>query len=279
MSSTKIWFVTGASKGMGLALVKKLLAGGERVAATSRTVDDLEEAVGNHEYFLPIQLNLSDEQAVKEAISATIEHFGGLDVVVNNAGYGQVGVFEEITDEYARRNFEANVFGTFNVVRQALPQLRQQRSGHIINFSSTAGFFGFGGSSIYAATKFAVDGMSEALAQDVQPFGIHVTAVKPGYFRTNFLSEGSLGVNSVNPIEDYKEQREAQEAAVSAYDNNQPGDPEKAVDLLIRITESFNPPLHLFLGKDAYEVARNKISSIQKELEAWESEATATDFS
>ncbi|ADM68389.1 2-(R)-hydroxypropyl-CoM dehydrogenase [Paenibacillus polymyxa E681] len=279
MSSTKIWFVTGASKGMGLALVKKILAGGARVAATSRNVDDLEEAVGKHEYFLPIQLNLSDEQAVKEAISATIEYFGGLDVVVNNAGYGQVGVFEEITDEYVRRNFEANVFGTFNVVRQALPQLRQQRSGHIINFSSTAGFFGFGGSSIYAATKFAVDGMSEALAQDVQPFGIHVTAVKPGYFRTNFLSKGSLGVNSVNPIEDYKEQREAQETAVSAYDNNQPGDPEKAVDLLIRITESPNPPLHLFLGKDAYEVARNKISSIQKDLEAGESEATATDFS
>jgi NAD(P)-dependent dehydrogenase (short-subunit alcohol dehydrogenase family) len=216
---------------------------------------------------------------LKRRFPLTIEHFGGLDVVVNNAGYEQVGIFEGISDEYARRNFEVNVFGTFNVTRSLLPQLRQQRSGHIINFSSTAGFYGFGGSSIYAASKFAVDGMSETLAQDVQPFGIHVTAVKPGYFRTNFLSKGSMGVNATNPIEDYVAQRETQEAAVSAYDNNQPGDPEKAVDLLNRITDSPNPPLHLFLGKDSYEVARNKIAIMQKELKAWESDATATDFS
>lgn len=255
-----------------------LLKRGYKVAATSRTVEDLQQAVGGHTDFLSLQMNLSDENDVKKALSATIERFGRLDVVVNNAGYGQVGPFEEIPDAVARQNFEVNVFGTFNVVRQALPQLRKQRSGHIINFSSTAGFYGFGGSAIYAATKFAVDGMSEALAQDVQPFGIHVTAVKPGYFRTNFLSPGSLSTSTTNLIEDYASLREAQESGLKQYDQNQPGDPEKGMDVLIQVAESEHPPLHLFLGKDAYEVANNKIESVQKDMAAWEVLATSTDF-
>ncbi|MDB5052149.1 MAG: short-chain dehydrogenase/reductase [Bacilli bacterium] len=278
MNNNKIWFVTGASKGMGLTLVKMLLKRGYKVAATSRTVEDLQQAVGGHTDFLPLQMNLSDENDVKKALSATIERFGRLDVVVNNAGYGQVGPFEEIPDAVARQNFEVNVFGTFNVVRQALPQLRKQRSGHIINFSSTAGFYGFGGSAIYAATKFAVDGMSEALAQDVLPFGIHVTAVKPGYFRTNFLSPGSLSTSTTNLIEDYASLREAQESGLKQYDQNQPGNPEKGMDVLIQVAESEHPPLHLFLGKDAFEVANNKIESVQKDLAAWEVLATSTDF-
>ncbi|WAH39444.1 SDR family NAD(P)-dependent oxidoreductase [Alicyclobacillus dauci] len=276
--SNKIWFVTGASKGMGQILVKMLLARGYKVAATSRSVEDLQQAVGEHDQFLPLQLNLSDEKDVKRALSATIDRFGSLDVVVNNAGYGQVGPFEEISDAAARENFEVNVFGTFNVVRQALPQLRKQRSGHIINFSSTAGFYGFGGSAIYAATKFAVDGMSEALAQDVQPFGIHVTAVKPGYFRTQFLSPSSLRTSTTHLIDDYASLREAKEAGLNQYDQNQPGDPEKGMDVLIRIAESEQPPLHLFLGKDAYEVARSKIESVQRDMEAWETLATSTGF-
>lgn len=278
MSTKKIWFVTGASKGMGLTLVKMLLARGYNVAATSRTVQDLRRAVGENDHFLPLQMNLSDENDVKRALSATVDRFGRLDVVVNNAGYGQVGPFEEISDTTARQNFEVNVFGTFNVVRQALPQLRKQRSGHIINFSSTAGFYGFGGSAIYAATKFAVDGMSEALAQDVQPFGIYVTAVKPGYFRTRFLSPVSLRTSSTHLIDDYAPLREAQESGLKQYDQNQPGDPEKGMDVLISIAESEHPPLHLFLGKDAYEVARNKIESVQRDLATWETHATSTDF-
>lgn len=278
MSINKIWFVTGASKGMGLTLVKKLLGKGYQVAATSRTKADLEQAVGSHANFLPLNLNLIDEQEVKKAISSTIEHFGGLDVVVNNAGYGQVGFIEEVSDELARKNFEANVFGTLNVVRQALPQLRKQRSGHIINFSSVGGFFGFAGGGIYGATKFAVDGLSEALAQEVQPFGIHVTAIKPGYFRTNFLSPGSISGTSTNLIDDYTTMREGQEAFLKDFDQNQPGDPEKAMDVLIQVSESENPPLHLFLGQDAYEVAKSKIASIEKDLADWEALATSTNF-
>lgn len=278
MSNNKIWFVTGASKGMGLTLVKKLLEQGYKVAATSRTKADLEKAVGAHANFLPLHLNLSDEQDVKKAISSTIETFGGLDVVVNNAGYGQVGFVEEVSDELARKNFEANVFGTLNVIRQVLPQLRKQRSGHIINFSSIGGFYGFAGGGIYGATKFAVDGLSESLAQEVQPFGIHVTAIKPGYFRTNFLSTGSISGTTTNLIDDYKVMREGQEAFLKDFDQNQPGDPEKAMDVLIQVTKSKNPPVHLFLGKDAYEVANNKITTIQKDIGDWESFGTSTDF-
>lgn len=278
MNSNKIWFVTGASKGMGLTLVRKLLERGYKVAATSRTITDLKKAVGSHDSFLAINLDLTDEQDVQQAISATIDHFGGLDVVVNNAGYGQIGFIEEVSDELVRKNFEINVFGTLNVVRQVLPQLRKQRSGHIINFSSVGGFYGFAGGGIYGATKFAVDGISEALSQEVQPFGIHVTSIKPGYFRTNFLSEGSISGTTTNLIDDYKAMRDRQEAFLRDFDNNQPGDPEKAMDLLIKITESEQPPVHLFLGKDAYDVANNKISSLQKDLAEWETFGTSTDF-
>lgn len=278
MSMNQVWFVTGASKGMGLTLVKKLLGSGCKVAATSRNVEQLKQTIGESEYFLPLQMNLSNEEEVKQAIALTVGRFGRLDVVINNAGYGQVGQFEEISDETARKNFESNVFGTFNVVRQALPQLRKQRYGRIVNFSSTAGFFGFGGSSIYAATKFAVDGFSEALSQDLELFGIKVTAVKPGYFRTNFLSEESLGTTADYLINDYTLAREAQLGAIKQYDQNQPGDPDKGMDVLIAAVNSDNPPLHLFLGKDAYEVAETKITNIKKDLEQWRSLGTSTDF-
>lgn len=144
--------------------------------------------------------------------------------------------------------------------------------------SSIAGFYGFGGSAIYAATKFAVDGMSESLAQEVQPFGIHVTAVKPGYFRTQFLSSGSLKTSTAQHIDDYASLREAQESGIKQADQNQPGDPEKGMEVLIRIAESDNPPLHLFLGKDAYEVARNKIESVERDLAVWQALGTSADF-
>jgi len=278
MSKNKIWFVTGASKGMGLTLVKKLLDQNYQVAATSRTVEELEKAVGKHVHFLPLQLNLIDEIDVKKAIAATIEHFGGLDVVVNNAGYGQVGPFEEISDGLVRKNFDVNVFGTFNVIRNALPQLRKQKSGYIFNFSSIAGYYGFPLSAIYSATKFAVDGMSEALAQEVKLFGINVISVKPGMFRTKFLDPGSLSASESNHINDYETVRKEQESALNEYDGKQLGDPDKAMDLLIHLSKEENPPMHFFLGADAYEVANTKIASVQKDINEWKELAASTDF-
>ncbi|MBW7454869.1 SDR family oxidoreductase [Paenibacillus sepulcri] len=277
MSQKKVWFVTGSSKGFGLALVKTLVDRGYKVAATSRVVRDLELSVGLHDNFFPLQMDLTNDSDVKTAIDATIKRFGRLDVVVNNAGYCQVGPIEEVPDHLIRQNFEVNVFGTLNVIRHALPQLRKQRSGHIFNISSIAGYQGMAATGVYSATKFAVDGMSESLAQEVAPLGIFVTSVKPGFFRTNFFSEGSIRAGG-NPIADYETIRKNQESGIRSYDKNQPGDPNKGMDVLIRVSESEYPPVHLFLGADAYGVADQKVANVKQEMQFWKYLATKTDF-
>ncbi|MGA9649887.1 SDR family NAD(P)-dependent oxidoreductase [Pedobacter sp.] len=278
MENKKVWFVTGASKGLGLTLVKKLLSNGNRVAATSRNISDLEKAVGNHENFLPLSVNLIDENSVEAAVSQTISKFGQLDVVVNNAGYGMIGALEELSDRESRENFDVNVFGSLNVIRKTLPQMRKQQSGHIFNISSIGGFSGnFPGFGIYCATKFAVTGFTESLAAEVKSLGIKATVVEPGYFRTEFLSSGSLAVPS-NPIDAYREVRDTQIAHQQDINNQQPGDPAKGCDVIIAAAESENAPLHLFLGPDAYAVAGAKIADVQKDMEDWKALATATNF-
>jgi len=278
MENKKVWFVTGASKGLGLTLVKKLLSNGNRVAATSRNISELEKAVGNHENFLPLSVNLIDENSVEAAVSQTISKFGQLDVVVNNAGYGMIGALEELSDRESRENFDVNVFGSLNVIRKTLPQMRKQQSGHIFNISSIGGFSGnFPGFGIYCATKFAVTGFTESLAAEVKSLGIKATVVEPGYFRTEFLSSGSLAVPS-NPIDAYKEVRDTQIAHQQDINNQQPGDPAKGCDVIIAAAESENAPLHLFLGPDAYAVAGAKIADVQKDMEDWKALATATNF-
>ena len=278
MENKKVWFVTGASKGLGLTLVKKLLSNGNRVAATSRNISELEKAVGNHENFLPLSVNLIDENSVEAAVRQTISKFGQLDVVVNNAGYGMIGALEELSDRESRENFDVNVFGSLNVIRKTLPQMRKQQSGHIFNISSIGGFSGnFPGFGIYCATKFAVTGFTESLAAEVKSLGIKATVVEPGYFRTEFLSSGSLAVPS-NPIDAYREVRDTQIAHQQDINNQQPGDPAKGCDVIIAAAESENAPLHLFLGPDAYAVAGAKIADVQKDMEDWKALATATNF-
>ncbi|GEP97849.1 short-chain dehydrogenase/reductase [Chitinophaga cymbidii] len=279
MMKTKVWFVTGASKGLGLSLVKKLLAEGYRVAATSRNADDLQQAVGaGPDTFLPLAMDLVDERNVEQGIRQAAAHFGRLDVIVNNAGYGLAGALEELSDAEARGNFDINVFGSLNVIRKALPILRGQQSGHIFNVSSIGGFIGtFPGFGIYCATKFAVQGFTESLATEVKPFGIHATIVSPGYFRTSFLSNASLNVTQ-HEIAEYRNVREAQSVHQHSYNGNQPGDPEKAAEVIIAVAEQQEPPLHLFLGADAYDLAVAKISSIQKDMEHVRALATATGF-
>lgn len=273
----KIWFVTGASKGLGLALVKKLLSSGYRVAATSRNVNDLKKAVdAGSETFLPLAVDLKNETSVEKAIKETVSHFGSIDVIVNNAGYGLVGSLEELTDTEVRENFDVNVFGVLNVIRKAMPFLRKQRSGHIINIASIGGFIGnFPGFGSYIATKFAMHGFSESLAAEVKPFGVHVTIVSPGYFRTEFL-DASLGVPK-NEIEDYKLVREAQTLHQNEINSNQPGDPVKAAAVMVEIAEQATPPLHVFLGKDSYQMAEQKIKLIQENMAAVKELATSTD--
>ena len=279
-TQSKVWFVTGASKGLGLTLVKKLLSLGHSVAATSRNVDELAAAVGatQAQNFLALAMNLKSEQSVADAITKTIERFNRVDVVVNNAGYGLLGALEELSDEEARDNFEVNVFGSLNVIRQVLPQLRKQQSGHIFNIASIGGFTGnFPGFGIYCATKFAVHGFTESLAAEVKSFGVKATVVSPGYFRTNFLAPDSLAVPK-NEIQAYKEVREVQSAHQNDINGNQVGDPEKAVEVIINVAESAEAPLHLFLGEDAYNLADQKIEAVKSDLESWREAATSTGF-
>lgn len=274
----KVWFVTGASKGLGLIIVKQLLAQGYPVAATSRKLEDLSNAVGRNDNFLPLSVDLKTEKSVADALAATVQKFGRVDVIVNNAGYGLVGGLEELSDQEARENFEVNVFGALNVIRQSLPYLRKQSSGHIFNISSIAGFTGsFPGFGIYCATKFALTGLTESLRAEVSPFGIHATEVAPGYFRTNFLASDSLVVPK-NQIAEYQNIRDIQNAHTGPINGNQQGDPEKAALALIKVAEDENPPLHLFLGQDAYDLAYQKIEATKSDLEAWKQVTVSTAF-
>ncbi|NQX38880.1 NADP-dependent 3-hydroxy acid dehydrogenase YdfG [Pedobacter steynii] len=279
MDNQKVWFVTGASKGLGLSLVKQLLKEGFKVAATSRKINELTDAVGvDDPNFLPLVLDLQNEDSVAAAIATGIDRFGKIDVVVNNAGYGLTGSLEELSDEEARANFAVNVFGSLNVIRKVMPHFRAQHSGHIFNIASIGGYTGgFPGFGIYCATKFAVAGFSESLAAEVKPFGVHVTVVYPGYFRTNFLSQGSL-LTPKNEISAYQEVREVQNAHQHSIDGNQAGDPEKAVAALINMTAEEQPPLHLFLGADAYELAYGKIAQVQQALEQFKAITVNTGF-
>lgn len=277
MNDQKVWFITGASKGLGLSLVKKLLNQGYRVAATSRSLGDLSKAVDNHsEQFLPLAVNIKNEESVQEAIEKTISTFGKIDVVVNNAGYGLLGGLEELSDQEARDNFEVNVFGSLNVIRKTLPYLREQQSGHILNISSIGGFTGsFPGFGIYCATKFAVNGFSESLAEEVKPFGIKVTIVQPGYFRTSFLTADSLAAPK-HQIDAYQNVRASQDFHQNTMNQQQAGDPDKAADAMIEIVKAENPPINLFLGEDAFNGANSKIASVQQELEAWKELSVST---
>ncbi|NDV43914.1 SDR family NAD(P)-dependent oxidoreductase [Flagellimonas sediminis] len=278
MDTKKVWLVTGASKGLGLTLVKTLLNRGYRVAATSRNLNALENAVGKHEDFLPLQVDLMNEESVESAISEVVNTFGRIDVVVNNAGYGQNGTLEEISDTEARQNFDVNVFGLLNVIRKSMPQLRAQQSGHIFNIASVAGVVGnFPGFGVYCATKFAVVGLTEALSVEASPFGIHTTLVYPGYFRTEFLSDDSLKL-AKNRMDIYAQARESERLHKEEIAGNQLGDPEKAAEVLIKVAESDDPTLHLFLGSDAYGMAQQKLKTLESALEANKALSHSTDF-
>ncbi len=279
MKKKKIWYVTGASKGLGLSLVKKLLADGYRVAATSRDRSSLQAAVGtaDQELFLPLEVDLMDPGSVTSSLKTTVDVFGGIDVVVNNAGYGIGGTLEELTMEEISQSFKINLYGVVHVLQAALPYLRQQRSGHIINISSMFGYSAGYGWAVYSSTKFAVTGLSEGLAKDLEPLGIHVTTVAPGAFRTRFLDKDSVAFPSHDRIPDYDGIKKAHEELMK-IDGKQQGDPEKAAEVIIGVAEHPNPPVHLVLGSDAYQLAIEKIKTFTAELEEWKAISYSTDF-
>ncbi len=278
MKSTKVWYVTGASRGLGLSLVKKLLSEGYRVAATSRSASEMQKAVGSNDSlrFLPLEVDLTNPDAIHNSIERTVAAFGTVDVIVNNAGYGMEGTVEELDEKDMHAIFGINVFASVSVIKYALPYLRRQRSGHIINISSVAGFVGAPGWSIYSATKSALIAFSEVLALDLQELGIKVTVVGPSGFRTGFLSKESL-VTTESRIGDYQTVSKTR-ARYAAMNGNQDGDPEKAAALFIQLAENPEPPLHLWLGSNAIDRASEKIESMGQELKKWENLSVSADF-
>lgn len=274
-----IWFVTGGSKGMGLVLTQRLLESGAKVAVTSRSKASLIEKLGSHSNLLPLAADLADPASVQAAVDETISRFGGLDVVVNNAGYGQFGAVEEVSDAEARANFDVNVFGVLNVLRAALPQLRKQRAGHIFNISSIGGITGgFPGFGVYCATKFAVAGLSEGLQADLAGLGVNVTCVYPGYFRTEFLAAGSPTLPATQ-IADYETAHSVVATHVTgSIHGNQPGDPNKLAEVLMAVATQDNPPLHLVLGSDALGMAEKKMETFSQALAANRALSMSTDF-
>ena len=278
MNTSKVWYITGASQGLGLTLVKKLLASGYRVAATSRNSQALRTAVGviDAESFLPLTVDLNNVDCIDESIQQTLTTFGRIDVVVNNAGYGMAGTVEEITEQDIRKIFDVNVLATINVVKTVLPVMRQQRSGYIINIGSVAGFVGAPGWTVYSATKAAIAAFSEVLALDVKEFGIKVTVAEPSGFRTGFLTKDSLAFTE-SKIDGYQAVKDTQERYLAA-NGKQPGDPERASAIFMQLAESEQPPLHLYLGQDAYNRASGKLATMNEELEEWKSITISADY-
>jgi NAD(P)-dependent dehydrogenase (short-subunit alcohol dehydrogenase family) len=271
--ATKNWLVTGIARGFGRALCEELLRRGHRVIGTSRN-----GASGPaHERLIELSLDVSDENQAHEVIAQAIDKAGCIDVVVNNAGFGLVGAVEEVSTAEAMKVFETNFFGTWNVIRAVLPHLRANRCGHIVNFSSIGGITGSMGNGLYNASKFAVEGLSEALEVEVRPFGITVTIVEPGYFRTDFLSSSSIQ-RAERVIEAYAETAGATRNAVSARSGSQPGDPAKAVGVIVDAVESDVPPLRLPLGPDAFLRIDGKIARLQQEMGQWRQAASDTQF-
>jgi len=278
MNVSKVWYVTGASKGLGLILVKKLLENGYRVAASSRDAHALSQAVGvlDKDRFLPLAVDLNSLDCIEESVQQTLATFGRIDVVVNNAGYGMTGTIEDIAAQDIRSIFSVNVLAAIDVVKSVLPIMRRQRSGYIINVGSVAGFMGAPGWSVYSATKAALAAFSETIALDVKEFGIKVTVAEPSGFRTGFLTKSSLALVPTR-IEGYEAVKSTQDRYLSS-DGKQRGDPDRAAAIFMELAESPEPPIHLFLGNDAYNRASKKLAELSEELELWKPVTIGADF-
>lgn len=274
----RIWFVTGAARGMGASIVNAALQQGDRVVATGRNMDKLRQIFSTvaAENIALLELDVRDEHQAKVAVDAAIRRFGRIDVLVNNAGFCLLGRFEEATAEQIELQFATNVFGMATVLRAVLPVMRQQRSGRIINTSSIAGVKAVANATFYSASKFAVEGMTLALADEVAPLGIHVTAIEPGFFRTEFLSNSSAHYVE-KKIEDYAIFGNARELMASA-DGQQQGDPAKLAQVVCQVVEMESPPRQLLIGNDAISYVMPSLEARIKEIREFAALSNTTDF-
>ncbi|MBO9575664.1 MAG: SDR family NAD(P)-dependent oxidoreductase [Sphingobium sp.] len=273
----KTWFITGASRGFGLRIARLALARGDNVVATARREAAVLQALGEHPNLLALPLDVTDEAQALSATVAAIARFGAIDVLLNNAGFGLLGAVEEATAEEIERVYRTNVFGLLNVTRAVLPHMRARRSGRILNISSIGGYRGAAGFGIYSSTKFAVEGLSEALHSELAPLGIQVTVVEPGYFRTDFLDASSLSI-SHNGIPDYNSTAGAVRDRAAGLNHGQPGDPERLARVLVDFADAANPPVRLPLGSDTVAAIEAKHAADAAILKEWRAVAVSTDF-
>lgn len=276
-AASKVWIITGAARGFGLEISRAVLASGDTVIATVRSKpDELAAQLGNHPRLHVALLDISDETQARQVAADAIARFGRIDVLVNNAGAGLLSAVEEATDDELRRNYEVNVFGLMKITRAVLPHLRARRSGHIINLSSVGGLASSAGWGLYCSTKFAVEGITEALAAELAPLGIHATTVEPGYFRTDFLEGNSL-TRAAQVIPDYAATSGRMRELASSISRRQPGDPKKLAAAIVRLAASAKPPVHLPLGNDTLATYRAKAAAFEQEIAEWQDIITGTD--
>jgi NAD(P)-dependent dehydrogenase (short-subunit alcohol dehydrogenase family) len=272
----KVWMITGASRGLGAEVAKAALAAGEKVIATGRERLGLDFA-SNQEALLSLEMDVTNEDQVVSGVRNGINRFGRIDVLVNNAGFGMLGAIEETTGEEVERIFRTNVFGLLNVIRAVLPTMRRQRAGHIINFSSLGGFRASAGWGVYCSTKFAVEGITEALHDELAPLGIHATVVEPGFFRTDFMDNRSLAPTGQR-IADYADTVGKTRIFAVERNHQQPGDPGKFAQALLQLANAAKPPLRLALGTDALERIAEKNVFVAQETAEWRALSESTDF-
>ena len=274
---TPVWFITGCSTGFGRELAKAVLERGWRVVATARRPEQLADLVADHgERALTLRLDVTDHAEVVASVKAAEARFGRIDVLVNNAGYGYLAAIEEGEDAAIRAQFETNVFGLADLIREALPGMRERRSGNIVNYSSIGGLVSFGATGYYHASKYAVEGLSESLAIEVAPLGIHVTLVEPGPFRTDWA--GRSIVESKTVIDDYAETAGLRRKQTHERSGNQVGDPVRAAEAVISAVTAKEPPLRLLLGAPALELAYGKLDKLRANFDAWKDTTLGADY-
>ena len=274
---SRIWFITGASAGFGYLLAEEALKRGERVIATARDVSKLSRLAREYpDRIHTLTLDVTNPNEITSIAQEGIAAFGHVDILVNNAGYGVNGAIEEVSEDEFEPIFQTNIYGLIRVTRAFLPHFRQRRSGHIFNLSSLGGLIGSPGWGFYNATKFAAEGFSEALAEEVKPLGVHVTVVEPGPFRTDFLGRSSKLARRQLP--DYATTAGKAREYLKTQSGKQRGDPQKAVEAIITVANSAKPPLRLILGRVALTRFRHKLSYWHEEIAAWESVTASADF-
>jgi len=273
----RTWFITGAARGLGAAIARAALDAGDTVVVAGRNRDALIKVVGeDSDRVLSVVLDVADLTQAQPAVDAALARFGRIDVLVNNAGYGHLGLFEETTAADAQTQYDTNVFGLMAVTRAVLPAMRARRSGRIFNVSSIGGIVGGASGTLYCASKFAVEGFSESLAQEVAAFDIQVTIVEPGFFRTDFLEPTSVR-HGTNPIADYAEASAALKTFYDARSRNQAGDPHKLGLALVALVDAPQQPVRWAAGSDGLAIVQSKIASLQAELDAWKDLTLSTD--